>query len=272
MAPFDGSNQHKCNCKNKSCGDSKTPSLKLAFSTAADYDRINKVFDPAIKHQYDPTGYVFKREESAFTRAVQGGHAAFLQDQHGTVETLTIAYHVAAQGKSAATPDYTELGTTLARLPGYHSARLIVAALALHEWWQSPPVNSLAAEIKHANIPSLKTYRDALGWEAITDRTETQNISAITDQTLANPDDQNNDVDAWMAMAAWYRPTNASLALQARLVLSFMDQGGLLNKKTGDFIPVDFSDLTRIGLTRKRLEALAGGETDRAKIRQVAAP
>lgn len=266
MAPFDSS-----------AGSGGTPhdvfsssirSLTLEFSRAADYPRIDHLFDPAVKQDYDPHNYVLKRREEDFQQTVANGGACLLSAGDGEVAAMAVAYHSHEDENPApGTPhDYTEFGTTLSRVPGYNSAQLIVAALALHEWWQSPPARAMAAFIDDGNAASIHTYRDTMKWEEITDPALIAALTVACSRNLAPGEDgpkEGHTVDSL------YTFTRSSLAAHARILLAFMDQGGLLNRRTGDFIPVDFHALEDEGLTRGRLEAMAQGVTSRPALLQM---
>ncbi len=242
--------------------------LKLEFSKAADYDRVNRLFDPALKSRTDPKSYVVKRLDSAFRDAIDQGAAALLSDENDEIQTITIAYR--AHESDAPAPqqphDFTEIGSSMARMAGYNSARLIVAAIALSEWWRSPPAEVMVAEIKNDNKPSLTAYRDVLGWEKLDDCQQIIRINSATDKTLADENDKGQGPVCSMygtSAASWYMCTAQTLATQARVLLEFMNQGGLLNKNTGDYVPVDFSALHQAGLSRPRLEEIAKGQVAR---------
>lgn len=250
----------------------KPKSLKLEFSKAADYKRINALFDSAIKQKIDPKGYVVKRIAPAFRDAAAKGAIGLLSSEKGDVVTMTAAYRVRlprpAFVKDTKQHDYVEMGTSLATLPGYGSAKLIVAALALKEWWEHPPRYAMTAEIKEENIASVITYRDRLGWQKVTDWVQAVKITKATDTTLADEKDKTSGIGVPKG-AVWYQCTNDTLAIQARILLEFMDQGGLINKKTGHHIPVDFTALATAGLTHKRLQAIAGGTTKKAALHRI---
>ena len=242
-------------------------SLKLEFSKASDRTRINALFDPAVKQKIDPHGYVIKRLENHFHKAVDGGAAGVLTDENQNVRSLTVAYRVHGSDKPAAGAphDYTEIGTSMTGLPGYNASRLVIAALAIREWLSYPPKFLLLADIKKENAASLKTYRDALGWRPLTNQILATHASIVTDRTVA--DEKNkavNNTKGENAVSEWFVCDNATLATQAKVLLAFMDAGGVLNKKTNDFIPVDFSALENEGLTRKKLESLASGAKPQA--------
>lgn len=270
MAPFDSSSADG--------GAFRFPSgvrsLTLEFSRAADYARIDHVFDPAVKHSYDPHDYVYKRREEDFRRAVAEGGGCTLSNTNGDVAGMTVAYHTYKDEHPApgAPYEYTEMGTTLSRIPGYNSAQLIVAALAIHEWWQAAPSRMMVTIIDNTNEPSVRTYRDSLQWEEVTDAQETESLFTACYRNIAEdhgggpgkpppPEDRTGE--------SFYAFTDQALAVHARILLEFMDQGGLLNRRTGDFIPVDFHALDDEGLTRGRIEALARGTTDRGLLFQI---
>lgn len=253
-------------------------SLKLEFSRAADYPRIDELFSPAVKDGIDPHGYVVKRLDTHFRAAVASQAAAMLTDEHGRVMTLTIAYrvnHVRKPGNDNSPDgrghDVTELGTSLARLPGYNSAKLVVAALTLREWWNNPPRDAMIAEIKRDNTASLKTYIDGLHWKPLTDAAHSVRLYDATDVTLADDKDKGSSKpkNPSEAKSLWHRCDDATIAQSARVILTFMAQGGLLNKATGHRIAVDFTALEQAGLTRERLLALAGGKVDRQALRAI---
>lgn len=249
-------------------------SLRLVFSRAADYQRIDALFHPSVKPSIDPQSYVVRRVDSHFRKAVNSGGAVMLCDARGNVMALTMAYRVHHTGKPANdnTPhDVTELGTSLARLPGYNGAKLVVAALTLREWWRHPPQDSMIAEIKRDNIASLKTYIDGLHWRPIMDAPHSARLYDATDPTLIDDKDKgagDPHADLTQAKSLWHRCDDATVRQAARVVLDFMAQGGLKHK-SGDHIPVDFSDLARHGLTPDRLRAIAGGQMDRAALKSL---
>jgi hypothetical protein len=190
------------------------------------------------------------------------------------VQALTIAYRVHHVGKSAndnSAHDVTELGTSLARVPGYHAAKLVVAALTLREWWHHAPRDSMIAEIKRDNIASLKTYIDGLHWKPVMDAPHSARLYDATDVTLVNDKDKgggNPHADLTKAKSLWHRADDATVQQAAQVVLAFMAQGGLQNK-SGHKIPVDFSDLAAHGLTTARLQAIAAGQMDRQALKSL---
>lgn len=239
----------------------KAPSsLRLAFSRAADGGFIRSLFDPATKNSFDPNSYVAKRDDAVLDCTISIGGVAMLQDDAGEIHTMSAAYHLYSSTAAACgdSPDYAEIGTTLARLPGYNSARLVIAALVLREWWARKPHNHFVAEIDAGNGPSIKTFNGALGWPKLTDPAKQQELQVLCDTALA-PEERGKPVD-------WYYCDESLIARQAAVVLSFMDQGGLHNKHTGGTIAVDFSELAASGLTRQRLDVMAKGTTDKARI------
>jgi hypothetical protein len=265
MAPFDGAAPGD----SRPAAASQLPkSLKLEFSKAADYGRITKLFDPAIKNVVDPHDHVYPRKDKDFRGALAAGGAGMLTDENGDVMTLTVAYHTHASDNPGPNDpyEYTEFGTGLSRLPGFGSAQLVMAALALHEWLINPPSKYLVNSIDNTNAASIRTYRDHLHWQPITDPAE---LDTVLNATYRNIDrDCGAGVGKPPPPAArgketYYAFTDESLAIHARILLSFLDQGGLLNK-TGQKIPVDFSGLDEAGLTRSRVEAMARGVADRA--------
>ena len=246
--------------ENVAVGDTKPleNSLKLAFSAAHDFHRINEMLAPDIGDSSHPNRFLADRLSTAFARAVAGGSAAFMEDATGELKAVTVAYHLNA----AEDPDlhtHTELGSTSSAMPGYSIANLVVAALALREWLHNPPAEMIAAKIRPENIPSLKVYKEALGWAPIEDRALHAQLTDASRQTMADPSNPLNGRE-------WYALKDVVIKKQAETVLGFMEQGGLVNKQTGDFIPVDFSALEKEGLTRARLEALAAGVTTRNKL------
>jgi hypothetical protein len=252
-------------------------SLKLEFSRAADHRRIDALFDPAAKAEIDPHNYVVKRIDHHFRHAITTGGAAILSDQNGRVMTLTMAYrvhHTQSTANDNRAPDdfshdVTELGTSLARLPGYNSAKLVVAALTLREWWHNPPRDCMIAEIKRDNIASLKTYIDGLHWKPVLDAPHSARLYDATDPTLVDDKDKGGGdptADLSKAKSLWHRADDATVQQSARIILDFMAHGGL-SDKSGHHIPVDFTALAREGLTTERLKAIAAGQMDRSTLK-----
>jgi len=271
MAPFD-SNASEEDLRKKFAYLLKTPkSLKLEFSKAADYDRINRMFDSFLLKQVDPSGHIAKRLEPDFRRAVNGGNAVFLGDEDKNIRTLAVNYqmHENENHAKGAQHDYTELGSVLSCMQGYRSGFLLTAVITLKEWWCHPPKKCLFTEIKHNNVAPIKIYK-TMGWKLLIDKKEINNLFFLCYKNVA--DDNGKPVSgpplAEKNNIGFYRQVDSALAIQARVILDYMDQGGVTNK-AGNLIPVDFSDLEHVGLTRPRLEAIAKGETSRQKLRRV---
>ncbi|MCB9990598.1 MAG: hypothetical protein H6867_04350 [Rhodospirillales bacterium] len=236
--------------------------LKLAFSKAADNARISVMFDPAVKLKIDPKNYVVKREKAIFDHTISQGHAAFLYDTaRGDVHTLSMAYQI--EDKAANDPHkHTEIGTSITRLAGYKSAQLVIAALVLKEWWDCPPQAGLiVTEILPDNGPSLKAYRDHLGWEPVKDEQTAKELHDLCNENIAAEDKGRPTI--------WFACTNAVLPKLAAILLQHMDSPALHNKYTGSSIDLDLSALDKIGLTRARLEAISKGITDRSRIEKM---
>lgn len=247
----------------KQPGTAKSPySIRLEFSKAADYGRITRFFDPEIKDRIDPKKYVVRREDGVLRRAIGNGSCAFLSDVSSPAaaapQAMAIAYRMEKDGAHA----YTEVGTTLSRMGGYNCAQLVIAALALNEWWSAPPQDLIVTEIMPDNIPSIKTYAWYLGWRLVTDRQKSDGLHDLANATIA-PQDRSTDT-------VWFHCDDTVITHQARVLLSFMDQGGLVHKKTHRTLSVDFSALAACGLTRRRLEAIALGVTDRKALARMA--
>lgn len=229
--------------------------LTLIFSQAADGARVDKMFDPSLKSQVDPNAYVVRREKSSMDHHVANGHAAMLVDEKGDAQTLTIAWHaVDAKGKHR----YTEVGTSLARLSGFHSAQPLVAALVLKEWWAHKPEKGIVAEIVKANVPSGRLYRDTLGWRDIADMRVKKDIEKHCNANVLEDVNASEPYD-------WLRCGRDAVQAQARVLLDFIDRGHLRNKQ-GAQITLDLSTLDAVGLTRKRLEAMAAGNIHRGRL------
>jgi hypothetical protein len=52
----------------------------------------------------------------------------------------------------------------------------------------------------------------------------------------------------------------------ANILLDYMDNSGLYNKRSGQTIELDLRSLDQIGLTRNVLETIARGITDKAQL------
>ncbi len=228
--------------------------LKLAFSKAADNGRLAKMFDPAIKSKVDPHNFVVKREKSVFDETVAKGRAAFLYDPAtGEAHTLTMSYHV--NDKASGDHVYSEIGTSITRIMGFKSAQIVIAALVLKEWWNSPPSDHIITEILPDNQPSLHLYRDSLGWTRVTDQDKVDEMHRLCNEYIA-PEDKGRQTQ-------WFYCGNSVLPKMAAILLEFLDSEKLSNKYTQQEIDLDLSELEKNGLTRARLEAIAKGVTSK---------
>lgn len=228
-------------------------SLKLAFSGAADRQRIGTLFAPETKSKIDPHHYVVKREQDVFNRAIDRGHVAFLFNTHsGAVKTLSFAYDVRGHRNGAQL--HSEIGTSLASLGGYKTAQIVISALTLNEWWNTPPQRKIVTEILPENVPSLNAYKK-LCWQEITDEALTHELHVLCNESIA-PEDKGRQT-------VWFEANEKTLQKMAQVLLEHMDKGYVENKHTGDRIPIDLSPMFDTGLTREHLKAIARGHTNR---------
>ncbi len=250
--------------------------LKLEFSKAADYGRISALFDPAVKNNADPDNYIAKRLERVFRRTMETGSVAFLSDENNTPVVFTAAYHAHEDTKTDPSEqhDYTEFGSSLTLLPrGYASSLPVIAALAIREWLYNPPRKAIAADIKPQNIASVKVYQSSLGWALVEDEEKRKGLDVSCWRTVPDESDSSGEKglefvpDVGYSMD-WFECDASTIALQARILLECMKQGGLSNKN-GDFIPVDFSCLDQEHITKTRLESMAAGNTSREELSQI---
>ncbi len=238
-------------------------SLKLVFTKAANGSAVHRMFDPAIKSKIDPQDYVVKRESKTFEKQINGGHGTLLVDKNGEPFALTMAWHtVANDNKGKPQHIYTETGTTLTRLPGFHSAQAVVAALVLHQWWNHNPKKKIAAEILKENIPSRKLFEETFRWRTIANPATAKKINDLCNGNVV---EDNNGGKPF----SWYTCEKETLTYLAKSLLTMMDRG-TLNRKDGATIALDLSELDKVGLTRARLEALAGGTTSKRELKKLA--
>lgn len=273
MAPRDGVSANAADGDNNQFKHllKKPQTLKLEFSQASEYDRFNELFNPKLLKAMDPTGYVAKRLDPDFRKAVKDGCAIGLSDENSHLRTLVVNYHFFDKQKSKKQHDYTELGSVLSCMQGYGSGGLLAAALGLKEWFNHPPKKAFVTEIKHDNVAPTKIYK-MLGYEPLNDKKMVDRLFYLCYSNVA--DDQGNPVSGppmdEKDNIGFYEHTNKTVISEAGILLKFMDQGGVTNKQ-GDLIQVDFSDLDRVGLTRPRLEAISKGELSRKKLMKIGA-
>jgi hypothetical protein len=238
-------------------------SLKLVFTNAARIPAVNDMFNPANKLKIDPQDYVVKRETSLFNKQMSNGHGTLLVDNKGSAFALTMAWHTTANdNKNKPYHRYTEMGTTLTSMAGFHSAQAVVAALALHQWLNHNPKNKIVAEILEENIASQKLFSDTLQWSIVKRKATTKDIS---DRCNTNVVEDNNGGKPHH----WFECKKESIAAMARAILNIADRG-TLNRKDGHSIAIDLSALDDVGLTRPRLEAMASGITAKRALRGIA--
>lgn len=252
--------------------------LRLEFSKAADAGRITRALDPKIKDPFDPDGHAVKRLAAAFNKSVADGCAAFLSDENGEVRTLTMAYHVHVDKNPAegTQHDHTNFGTSLSLIPGFKSSAVVIAALALREWYVHPPLQTISAGIVPENAPSINIYQNTLSWPLIKDQNVITSAATATWRTLPDPADPTGETcletaPAELENVGWYDCNEAVIMQQARLVLEVMNRGHLLSPKTGEQIEINLAALEAEGLTRPRLEAMASGVMSRSRLQKLAA-
>lgn len=234
--------------------------LRLTFSQAADRARVKAMFSPAVKDRIDPQGHVARRDNALLDAHIDNGHAAMLVDDSGDVHTLAIAWHLSAADDKSARTRHIEVGSAMTRLPGFHSANPVIAALALSEWWKPTVARGLiAAEVSNDNMPSQKLFRDKLGWKPVTDKNILKNINELSYAGVVGYD---HTADP----KTWYKADRDVRQKQAQIILDFIKRGSLLNAISGHAIKLDItSAMNDAGLPISRLEALADGSAHTKK-------
>ncbi len=232
--------------------------LTLAFTEATHIPRIYRLFDRDIKSRIDPTNYVVKRERNVFEDAIERGGGAVLYDpKNGDVHSLTMAYHVKSMKSFLQDKphEYTEIGTSLTRLAHYRSAPVVAAAIALKEWWEGDNQTKIVTEILPDNVPSLGVYKNKLGWQAVDDDKQIHDMHTLCNESISLEDKNRPTI--------WFEVNKAALSTMATLVLKYKDEGRLKHSGKAPDIALDLGALDDIGLTRKRLEAVARGHTNK---------
>ncbi len=252
--------------------------LKLEFSKPSDFDRISRMFKLEVKKVLDPDNHVVRRLDSVFKESIDTGSVAFLSDENGDLKTMVIAYHayIEKDHMPDVQHDYTEFGSALSFIPGYKKSFPVIAALTLREWLNYPPAQKIAANINLENAIAVKNLEEVLGWKIIKDKGQCASLDSACWRTVLDESDPTGQtgfegIPEGLESMVWFECNGKSLAKQARIVLDFIKQGGLVNRKTKHFIPVDFSALEKEGLTHPRLEAIASGITSRDALAEIVA-
>ncbi|MFN3827007.1 MAG: hypothetical protein ACK4NR_05205 [Micavibrio sp.] len=233
--------------------------LKFNFTTAAHIPAIEALFMPPLKDQIDPTGQVALRDHDTFTKLVTDGHAAVLEDEEGHVYSMAIGWHLAEPGRKRS--EYVEIGSVMSRLPGFGCADVVVAALALHEWWRpSIPTGLIAAEVSDDNKASTRLFRDHLKWSALPKTGAS--LSRLNNLSYAGLVNYQHAGDS----KTWYKSDAAARQHQARMLLDYLNRGTLRNA-AGSTIKLDLSALTKTALHESRLQRMVNGETTKKALR-----
>ncbi|MDP7141834.1 MAG: hypothetical protein QF692_08400 [Alphaproteobacteria bacterium] len=246
--------------------------LKLSFSkAAADRVKLDDFFHPTNKSKIDPDDYVLIRKDTYFDPALDKA-TAYLEDEDEIAHAVALSYRMnPPQNPPKNGHDFSEIGTVLTDIKGFEIGALCIAACTLKEWWEAAPNRLFIANIKDDNTSSIRTFQK-LGWDPLHDPKLAQEIGEACDQSLDDPSQafihksqSTNPDDA----ETWYVMTPVSLCIQAQILIHFMDDGYLFNKRTGETIDLDLGALDDIGLTRPRLEYLAQGQLNKSILMQV---
>jgi hypothetical protein len=253
-------------------GKRKAPEkLKLEFSKASDYERVSEFFDPSLKDEIDVANYISNRGDT-LRNAITDGCASFLSDEQDRATVLVVDYQTRLKNLKnmfnffSNQHDYTELATVMSRVSmrGYQSATLVVSATALKEWWVHPPKKALMTSIERTNKPP-QNIANALTWELVPKSDKLDEMFKAVYSTAEEPEPQGEARDEVL----FFECGDKAIQKQAQTVLAFMKAGGVVNHKTKDVIPVDFSAFEEIGLTKPRLEAIASGNLSRPVLKSL---
>lgn len=229
--------------------------LRLIFSDATDKQRVSAIFNPETKNKIDPENFVVKRERDVFNKAILLHRTAFFMDEDSRdVMAMSMAYPVFRAGENK--PAYTEIGTSLTRMAGFSSAPAVISAIALKEWWEKHSKGDhehmIVTEIMPTNAASVHTYATKLGWTPITDKKLTQELHILCNQSISDDDKGRPTI--------WFAVKQEAIEAMAQTLLDYIDKGYIGNKRTGDRIKIDLSELRDIGLDRHVLQSLARGK------------
>jgi hypothetical protein len=220
-------------------------SLKLIFATPADEGRILSVYNSGEEK-------IYRRKRSIFMKSLENGSIVFLEDEAWNIQSIAFAFHENAPGNHGNSQDYTEIGSVLSLLPGYSSAELLVSLLVLKEWRKTPPRQYMVATIDPDNGPSLRVFRNLLLWSKIYDPELCESLARASWNACADQTDPSGErsievlTDKMLHSWDWYECPEEHLPFQAETALKFLDRRGLVHKRTGHFLPVDFSILGKL--------------------------
>lgn len=242
-------------------------SLKLHFSTAANKDAIHHLFTEDVKSIIDPRNNVFKRQEFYFNDAIDKGHAALLTSDQGDIFSMAFGYPSSLDGDHTKTPpDFVEVGTVISTFAGFNTAKVVISAITLKQWWEAEPTVSFASAIKHDNHASIISFQK-MGWHAIHDEDLIEKINLSCNQNIIPPEkseDEDSPEENWFVLGP------DAIAAKAHTLLEHMSRGTLYNKYSNEQVDLDLSALEEIGLTRPRLEAIAyDGITDKEELLEI---
>ena len=213
--------------------------LSVRFSRAADL--------PDVMAYYTVNQHIAVdiRKGDVTKNAVNGGRFLLVRDNAGNLRAGSATYDFAtADGRDKRA--WSEMGTTLATLPGYSLYQFMISAQVIHEFLKNTPTDRFFAIIDHDNYPVINRLQQT-GW---VDFTPSQHI---VDALEATKDWHSDNAVVWRCA------TTDTLPHQARTVLAQIQKGKLVNPRTGAEAELDFSEFPLANEYLPHLKALAHG-------------
>ncbi len=229
--------------------------LSLAFSSAADRGRIQRILDPDVKRIIDPTSWVVKRESHVHDPHLENGAFAMLVDENSDARAITCAYRITdpavrTYASAPSVDSFREVGTSLSALNS-GTGSIIIAAATLKAFMDEQGALPVVTEIMPQNKESMSAYR-GLGYEDVKDAGLVNVLHTACNAGIAK-ENKGNPTD-WLIATSQTVSTCAQRLLQA-------EASGFNHRASGKNISFNLEQaLERMNLDRNELNQIAGGD------------
>lgn len=219
--------------------DAGKEKLSVRFSRAAD---LTDVVTYYTANRHDAVDI---RKGSVTEQAVINGRFLLVRDKTGALRAGSATYDFATANGSDKRA-WSEMGTTRATLPGFSLYQFMIASQVIREFLDNTPTDRFFAIIDHDNHAVIKRLYET-GWKDFTPSKHIEDaLKATKDWATDNP-------------VVWRNATSDTLPHQARIVLSVIEKGKLVNPRSGAEADLDFSQFPLANQYLPHLRALASG-------------
>lgn len=220
----------------------KIPKYYIRFSNSQDFKNVLDFYDINVHAN------VRKRQHELMKQLVEDGAVILIEDEKGKIVASSITYpHKTKDKNGVEHVQWQEIGSTRMVLNGYPGLfDAMIAMQTLRSFLVEPPEDVFVARMHTVPVQNMAKKLGWRGYVAPQELIDIQKKSvSAEDQSTAPPG------------INWFHCGVEALPVMAKWMEKSMDDGVLVNKKTGEKIELDYSKSTFFKMFGEEIKGLA---------------